>query len=127
MLRVEKPVCEPEEGVNTPPPRVARTSGRCGMRTWPWPVMLSAEVQTEPSGLTLTAKSSEPVRPISARPDQPVWNNRLAVSPDVALFTFTWWPFPSWVSSVAAAETASRFVLSAVVLMPRDEGVPMAS
>lgn len=42
---------------------------------------LSAVVQLLPSVLVLMAKSSEPAVPSSTRPDQPVWNSRLAVSP----------------------------------------------
>ena len=49
----------------------------------------SATDQPVPSALTLTAKSSDPAVPISARPENPVWNNRLAVSPPVALFSFS--------------------------------------
>ncbi len=42
-----------------------------------------------PSGLTLTEKSSFPAVPISARPENPVWNSRLVVSVAVALFSFS--------------------------------------
>ncbi len=40
-----------------------------------------ASFQAEPSALTLKWKSSSPAVPISARPEKPVWNSRLAVSP----------------------------------------------
>ena len=42
-----------------------------------------------PSALTLIVKSSAPVVPISARPENPVWNNRLAVSVAAALLILT--------------------------------------
>ena len=48
-----------------------------------------ASCQTLPSALTFRLKSSLPAMPISARPDQLVWNSRLAVSDALALLTFT--------------------------------------
>lgn len=42
-----------------------------------------------PSALVLIWNSSLPVVPISARPEKPVWNKRLAVSPAAALFSFS--------------------------------------
>ncbi len=42
-----------------------------------------------PFGLVLRTKSLSPAVPISARPDQPVWNRRLAVSPAAALLIFS--------------------------------------
>ena len=48
-----------------------------------------ASVKAKPSALTLMAKSSLPAVPISARPANPVWNIRLAVSVAAALLIFT--------------------------------------
>ncbi|EAR50139.1 hypothetical protein OG2516_19015 [Oceanicola granulosus HTCC2516] len=77
-----------------------------------------AVVQALPSAETLSESASVPARPISARPDQPDWNSRLAVSPAAALLIVSRWPAPSWVSSVAGAATARRLVASALVLTP---------
>jgi hypothetical protein len=49
----------------------------------------SAVCQVPPSALTLIAKSSLPLVPISARPPKPVWNSRLAVSLAAALLILT--------------------------------------
>ena len=48
-----------------------------------------ASLKVVPLALTLIVRSSLPTVPISARPDDPVWNNRLAVSVAAALFTLT--------------------------------------
>ena len=55
----------------------------------------------DPSPLTLIEKLSFPAMPISARPDQFVWNKSDAVSDTPALLILSWWPDPSWVRSVA--------------------------
>ncbi len=92
----------------------------CGRITSPVAASASSAVKkVDPSALTLTLKSSDPAVPISARPPKPVWNNRLAVSPATALFSFNWWPEPAWFNSVAGEETASRFVASGVAETPR--------
>ena len=79
---------------------------------------LSALIQLAPSALSLSCQLSSPASPISARPDQLVWNSRLAVSPDVALLSLIWWPLPAWVKRLASEASASRLVASALVLIP---------
>ena len=66
-----------------------RCSG-CGSVTSPVAASASSAVaKLDPLALTFTEKSSDPAVPISARPEKPVWNRRLAVSPAAALFSFS--------------------------------------
>ena len=56
------------------------------------PVVLSAtsaSFHDEPSALTLMWKLSSPVSPASARPENPVWNSWLAVSPAAFLLSLS--------------------------------------
>lgn len=95
-----------------------------GSRTVPLSLLIDrASRHVSPSALTLSVKSSLPVRPSSARPADAVWNSSAPVLAAAALSIFTRMsPLPgvwsSWAKSAASDLTARRFTVSAPVLMP---------